>query len=146
MDANSSPSRDPDHTGADPHSHHDNHRGWVREGSRRGRWLEPFVLLLLADGEAHGGALISELDSLCLAPNGVDVGMAYRTLREFEAEGLVESRWVTDDGPPRRDYRLTEAGRRELDDWTGVMRERARLIAAFLEAADRLDPSATELG
>ena len=42
-------------------------------------------------GEAHGGELIARLKELCPAPDGVDVGMAYRTLREFEAEGLVES-------------------------------------------------------
>ncbi len=92
----------------------------------------------MADGEAHGGALIARLNDLCLAPDGVDVGMAYRTLREFEAEGLVDSSWVTNDGPPRRTYLLTEAGRQALDEWIAVMRERARLIDAFLDGTDRL--------
>ncbi len=123
----------------DPHPHHDGYRGWVRPGGRRGRWLEPFLLRLVAEGEAHGGALIARLNELCLAPDGVDVGMAYRTLREFEAEGLVDSAWVTNDGPPRRTYRLTEDGKRALDEWIAVMRERARLIDAFLEGTERLD-------
>lgn len=123
---------------SDPHPHRDGYRGWVRPGGRRGRWIEPFMLRFVADGEAHGGALIARLDALCLAPAGVDVGMAYRTLREFEAEGLVESAWVTNDGPPRRTYRLAEAGRRALDEWVAVMRERARLIDAFLEGSERL--------
>jgi len=122
----------------DPHHHHDGYRGWVRPGGRRGRWLEPFLLRLVAEGEAHGGALIARLNELCLAPDGVDVGMAYRTLREFEAEGLVDSAWMTNDGPPRRTYRLTDAGGRALDEWIAVMRERARLIDAFLEGTDRL--------
>jgi PadR family transcriptional regulator PadR len=126
------------HHHADPHHHHDGYRGWVRTQGRRGRWLEPFLLRLVADGEAHGGALIARLDDLCLAPNGVDVGMAYRTLREFEAEGLVNSAWVTDDGPPRRTYGLTGAGWRALDEWIAVMRERARLIDAFLDGTDHL--------
>lgn len=117
----------------DPHEHPDGYRGWVRPGGRRGRWIEPFLLRLMAGREAHGADLIDRLNDLCLAPDGVDVGMAYRTLREFEAEGLVESTWVTDDGAPRRTYRLTEVGRRELDEWIAVMRERARLIDAFLE-------------
>lgn len=124
---------------ADPHHHPDGYRGWVRSGGRRGRWLEPFLLRLVADGEAHGGALIARLNGLCLAPDGVDVGMAYRTLRELEAEALVESAWVTSDGPPRRSYRLTDAGRRALDEWVGVMRERARLIDAFLDGTEGLD-------
>ena len=123
----------------DPHPHPDGYRGWVRPGGRRGRWLEPFLLRLVVEGETHGSALIARLNSLCLAPDGVDVGMAYRTLREFEAEGLVDSAWVTDDGPPRRTYRLTRAGRRALDEWIAVMRERARLIDAFLDGTERLD-------
>jgi len=47
----------------------------------------------------------------------------------------VVSHWEADTGAPRRAYRLTEAGRRELDDWIGVMRERRRLTEAFLERA-----------
>lgn len=122
-----------------PHHHHDAHRGWVRDGGRRGRWLEPFLLRLVAEEGAYGGVLISRLDELCLAPGGVDEGMVYRTLREFEAEGLVDSMWVTDDGPPKRTYSLTDEGRRALDEWVAVMRERARLIDAFLDGADRLE-------
>jgi DNA-binding PadR family transcriptional regulator len=123
------------------HSHHhdSDHRGWVRPGGRRGRWLEPFLLLLVTEGVAYGGALIARLNELCLAADGVDVGMAYRTLRELEAEGLVVSTWLVDDGPPRRSYRLTEAGRRALDEWVAVMRERARLINTFLDTSQRLE-------
>ncbi len=120
------------------HHHHDEHRGWVREGGRRGRWLEPFLLRLIAEGEVHGAALIARLDDLCLAPDGVDEGMAYRALREFESEGLVVSTWVTNDGPARRTYRLTDDGHRALDEWISVMRERARLIDVFLDGIDGL--------
>jgi DNA-binding PadR family transcriptional regulator len=121
-----------------PHHHHDAHRGWVREGGRRGRWLEPFLLVLIGEQEAYGSALIARLDGLCLAPNGVDVGMAYRTLRELEAEGLLTSQWLADDGAPRRTYQLTMTGRQALGEWTSVMRERGRLVEAFLGQADRL--------
>jgi PadR family transcriptional regulator PadR len=119
-----------------PHHHHDSHRGWVRPGGRRGRWLEPFLLALVGDEEIHGGALIGRLNELCLAPNGVDVGMAYRTLRELEGDGMVGSRWMADNGAPRRAYRLTEAGRVALDEWISVMRERGRLVEAFIGLAD----------
>jgi PadR family transcriptional regulator PadR len=124
--------------GVDPHRHHGEHRGWVRPGGRRGRWLEPFLLLLLAGAETYGRALIAELNGLCLAPGDVDVGMAYRTLREFEMEGLVVSHWDAADGAPRRTYQLTEAGHEALADWTEVMHERRRLVDAFLDGADRL--------
>jgi DNA-binding PadR family transcriptional regulator len=125
-----------------PHHHHDSYRGWVRPGGRRGRWLEPFLLLLIGQEEGYGRALIARLNELCLAPNGVDVGMAYRTMRELEADGLTSSEWIADDGAPRRAYRLTPAGRQALDEWISVMRERGRLVDAFLDQADRLPRAA----
>ena len=64
--------------------------------------------------------------------------MAYRTLRELDTEGLMTSQWVADDGAPRRAYRLTQAGRQALDEWISVMRERGRLVEAFLDQADGL--------
>jgi DNA-binding PadR family transcriptional regulator len=121
-----------------PHRHHDGHRGWVRADGRRGRWLEPFLLLLVSQEESYGRTLIARLNGLCLAPNGVDVGMAYRTLRELEADGLMTSAWVADNGAPRRAYRLTRAGRQALDEWISVMRERGRLVEAFLDQAGHL--------
>lgn len=122
---------------ADHHHHHDP-RGWVRPGGRRGRWLEPFLLLLVAEGGAHGYALIAQLNALGVSPEGVDVGMAYRTLRELETEGLVGSEWVAESGAPRREYRLTADGRRALDEWAAVMCERRRLIDDFLAREERL--------
>jgi DNA-binding PadR family transcriptional regulator len=65
--------------------------------------------------------------------------MAYRTLRELEREGLMRSAWITGDGPPRRTYRITATGRLVLEEWFGVMRERARLIDAFFDGAERLE-------
>ena len=121
------------------HDHHHGQGGWGRPGGRRGRWLEPFLLLLVAEGQTHGYALISRLNELGVAPGGVDVGMAYRTLREFEAEGLVASEWVAENGAPRRDYRMTVEGRIALDEWASVMCERARLIDEFLAREARLD-------
>jgi PadR family transcriptional regulator, regulatory protein PadR len=122
----------------DHHDHPDGYRGWIRPGGRRGRWIDPFLLLLVAEGETHGYALIAALNDLCVAPEAVDVGMAYRALREFERNGLVESRWMVSNGPPRRAYRLTADGRRALAEWTAVMRERDRLISTYLDRAKRL--------
>ena len=121
------------------HQHRHDRRGWVRSGGRRGRWLEPFLLLLVAEGEAHGYALIGRLNELGVAPEGVDVGMAYRTLRELETEGLVLSTWVTEGGAPRREYRLTREGRAALAEWGAVMCERGRLIDDFLAREARLE-------
>ena len=116
-------------------------RGWLRPGARRGRWIEPFVLLLIAEGPIHGYSVISQLNKLGLNSDGVDVGMVYRTLRELEAEGLVRTQWGLEEGPPKREYQLTAEGHESLDEWVEVMVERRRLIKAFLERRRRIGGS-----
>ncbi len=107
------------------------HRGWAPLGGRR-RWMEPFVLVLLAGGGAHGYSIIAQLEELGIAGGPVDVGQVYRTLRDLEKAGQVTSEWSNEpSGPQRRDYKLTAAGYAELDEWAAVMKERARLIAEF---------------
>ena len=113
-------------------------RGWIRPGGRRGRWIEPFVLMLIAEGPIHGYSVIAQLNQLGLNSDGVDVGMVYRTLREFEAEGLVRTKWGLEEGPPRREYRLTSKGHEALDDWVAVMVERRRIIKVFLDRSRRI--------
>jgi poly-beta-hydroxybutyrate-responsive repressor len=106
------------------------HRGWAQVGSHH-RWMEPFVLALLANGSAHGYAIVGELAQLGITNGAVDVGQVYRTLRDLERAGQVRSTWSTGTGPARRDYELTETGWTALDEWAAVMKERARLLAEF---------------
>ena len=107
------------------------HRGWAPLGARR-RWIEPFVLVLLAGGGTHGYSIIAQLGEMGITGTNVDVGQVYRTLRDLEASGHVTSRWSDDPtGPRRREYSLTPSGYAELDEWAAVMKERTRLIAEF---------------
>ena len=85
------------------------HRGWAPLGTRH-RWMEPFVMVLLAGGAAHGYAIVGELAQLGITNGSVDVGQVYRTLRDLEEAGLVTSTWATGTGAARRDYELTDAG------------------------------------
>jgi DNA-binding PadR family transcriptional regulator len=105
------------------------HRGWAAVGSHR--WMEPFVMVLLAGGAAHGYAIVGELAQLGITTGSVDVGQVYRTLRDLEEAGHVRSSWTTGTGPARRDYELTESGYAALDEWAAVMKERTRLLAEF---------------
>lgn len=107
------------------------HRGWAPLGGRR-RWMEPFVIVLLAEGGAHGYAITGQLEEMGITGGQVDVGQVYRTLRDLEEAGQVTSSWSSEAvGPQRREYELTEAGYATLDEWAAVMKERARLIAEF---------------
>ncbi len=87
------------------------------------------MLVLLAEGGAHGYGLIGQLGEMGVVEGGVDVGQVYKTLRDLEEAGQVESTWSAEPtGPQRRDYELTDAGREALAEWMAVMRERRRLI------------------
>lgn len=107
------------------------HRGWTPAGGRR-RWMEPFVLVLLAGGGTHGYAIMGELEAMGVTSGSIDVGQVYRTLRDLEAAGQVKSRWSNEPvGPQRREYELTEAGWAALEEWAAVMKDRSRLINLF---------------
>ncbi len=107
------------------------HRGWAPLGARR-RWMEPFVLVLLAGGGAHGYAITAQLEEMGITGGPVDIGQVYRTLRDLEQAGQVTSSWSAEPvGPQRRDYELTDTGYAAIDAWAAVMKERARLIGEF---------------
>ena len=113
------------------------HRGWAPAGNRR-RWMEPFVLALLAEGPTHGYSIIGQLGESGVVEGGVDVGQVYKTLRDLEAAGQVRSKWALEaSGPPRRNYELTSAGWAALEEWKAVMGERRRLIDEFEARVDR---------
>lgn len=107
------------------------HRGWAPLGGRH-RWMEPFVLVVLATTGAHGYVITGELEEMGITGGAVDVGQVYRTLRDLEESGHVTSTWSTEPvGPQRREYELTAAGYAALDEWAAVMKERARLVGEF---------------
>jgi DNA-binding PadR family transcriptional regulator len=84
-----------------------------------------------------------------VAPDAVDVGQLYRTLRELELAGLVRSRWeMPDAGAARREYEIADEGLAVLHDWAHVMQERDRLVKEFLaqykqlgRVAEQADPT-----
>jgi len=97
----------------------------------RGRvrgFMQPWLLLLLAQKPAHGYELMEQLTRDDETP-GADPGLLYRTLRQFEREGLVRSSWDTEGhGPARRVYEITEEGLEYLHAWAvNIHRTRERL-------------------
>ncbi len=78
------------------------------------------MLALLRDGEQYGFELVhqlSEIEGLVTTE-----GTLYPLLGRLRREGVVQTTWrESTAGPPRRYYRLTEAGRSVLasfaDDW-----------------------------
>ena len=88
-------------------------RGIERE-LKRGS-LELIVLHLLNGREAYGYEIVSELTSRTNGSLEVTDGTLYPVLYRLERAGLVAVRWETPvRGVPRKYYRLTDGGRREL--------------------------------
>lgn len=107
-------------------------------------WVQPFLLLSLDQWQSHGYELIRRLTFFGF--EAVDPGSVYRTLRQLERDGLLESDWDTaSGGPARRRYSLTDAGRIYLDGWAGALRGYQHMLDAFFNTypETRPDDSAT---
>ncbi len=74
------------------------------------------VLAILAEGESYGYAIIKRVKDLSDGELLWTDGMLYPVLHRMERNGLVASKWVSpSSGRRRKYYRLTKAGRAELE-------------------------------
>ncbi len=91
--------------------------------------LAPFVLLAVSMQRAHGYVIEDYLRALGLF--GITMSTLYRTLRQMEKDGYLDSSWEPGPtGPARRVYTLTDAGRAGLD-------ASATMLDAYRQTIDR---------
>lgn len=103
-------------------------------------------LALLSSGPAHGYELKRRYDALFGAVwDPINVGQIYVTLGRLERDGLVTHTEVPQEkGADRKDYELTELGRKALGGWLDEPAEAPvaksdlllRLVGASLAGAD----------
>jgi PadR family transcriptional regulator PadR len=115
-------------------------RGIERE-LKRGS-IELIVLHLLNAREAYGYEIVSELTSRSNGSLEVTDGTLYPVLYRLERAGLVAVRWETPvRGVPRKYYRLTDEGRRELKtlrkEWMSFARAMGDLLGREGETDDK---------
>lgn len=98
------------------------------------RHLPAFILLILADGDLHGGGIHTEL--VQRLPNfNSDTGAVYRVLQELENSGAVKLTWdMPDTGSARKIYSITETGWNELKFWKDDIEMRIANLNYFLES------------
>src|SRR5215831_19330721 len=85
------------------------------------RFLQPCLLLLIAEAPAHGYDLLDRLADFGFER---DPGGLYRALRAMEGDGLVHSEWrLSTAGPGRRHYELTACGHERLRCWAEALTE-----------------------
>ena len=101
------------------------------------QFLQPCLLTLLDRSPDHGYNLIGGLEEFGLEPDHFDPSLIYRSLRQMEDEGLVDSEWGEESrGPKRRVYQITAEGRDMLDYWTEDLRKTRDEIDRLLGALD----------
>ncbi len=110
------------------------------------RFLQPCLLLLIAESPDHGYDLLERLAAFGFER---DPGSLYRALRSMEGDGLVRSEWqLSGAGPGRRRYELTEDGQRQLEVWAERLAEMREIVETYLRryAAVRQAPAAGRTG
>jgi len=77
----------------------------------------PLVLAILAEGDSYGYAILKRVRELSGGALEWTDGMLYPVLHRLERSGMVEARWdQADSGRKRKYYRVTDAGRAQLDE------------------------------
>ena len=85
--------------------------------------LDMLVLKILTVGPQHGYGITTRLERLSAEVLQVEEGSLYPALYRMERRGWIASEWaVTENNRRARFYKLTRAGRRQLDaethSWT----------------------------
>ena len=89
--------------------------------------LIPYVLLAVSLQRAHGYLIEEYLRRVGFF--SLEMSTLYRTLRQLEKDGLLQSEWEPGPtGPARRVYALTELGRAWLDQWAGTLNVYRRML------------------
>ncbi|THD07746.1 PadR family transcriptional regulator [Rhodanobacter lindaniclasticus] len=65
----------------------------------------------------------------------IEEGTLYPLLRRLEKQGVLASEWRIEDGPPRRYYRLNDAGEALLAELTASWRALVGTMAGLLEGS-----------
>lgn len=99
--------------------------------------LTPCVLLLLRRVNNYGYQIIQDLVEFGFT--SVDPGYVYRILRQLENEKLVQSHWeLSNEGPPKRMYSITEAGIEYLGIWSCELERYQYTLDRFFAMYERI--------
>jgi DNA-binding PadR family transcriptional regulator len=82
------------------------------------------LLALLSEGPKYGLQLREEFEARTGEVWPLNVGQVYTTLQRLERDGLVESDGADTEGP-QKGFRITAAGREDLDGWLRTPSEAA---------------------
>jgi transcriptional regulator len=97
--------------------------------------LDMLILRVLDRGEMHGWGIAERIAQLSTKDLLVGEGSLYPALYRMQDKGWIESEWGQSDNNRRaKYYRLTKAGRRQLDEekenWSRLVTAVAKVMAS----------------
>ncbi|HET6866752.1 MAG TPA: helix-turn-helix transcriptional regulator [Solirubrobacteraceae bacterium] len=96
--------------------------------------LDSILLSALEAEPLHGYAAIQSLRTRSRDSVDLPTGTVYPALHRLERAGLIKSDWSVVAGRRRRTYRLTDAGRRRLEQDRASWRQFSRTVSTLLSA------------
>ena len=88
---------------------------------------------LLTMGEQHGYGIARRIEQTSEGKLSINYGTLYPALLKLEQEGLISSEWgVSDNNRKAKFYKLTKAGRKQIERDTKQWEETAEIMARFL--------------
>ena len=122
------------------------HNYWSGFTGWSGRFFGPgeirlVLLSLVAEGPSHGYELMKKLEERSGGVYRASAGTIYPTLQQLEDEGLITSE--SQEG--KRVYRLTDAGRRELERLDEEVKHIWRRTRRWHDWRGMFDPDAAEI-
>jgi transcriptional regulator len=96
--------------------------------------LDMLILKTLARGARHGYAIAEHIETTSEDVLRVEEGALYPALHRLEVRGLLASEWgVSDNNRRAKYYRLTRAGRKQLEREAREWEQTTAILARFLE-------------
>ena len=108
-------------------------------GGTLDRLVQPAILVILMDGPLHGYRVAERIGEMPgFASQKPDMSGVYRFLKAMESKGLLVSSWdVSDGGPAKRTYQITESGEACLRKWITTLEEYRKSITDLVRLARR---------
>ena len=104
-------------------------------------WLGTLSLMVLRTlatmGPMHGYGLARRIEQISGDELSLNYGTLYPALLKLEQEGAVTSEWgVSDNNRKAKFYRLTRAGRRQLERQAHDWQQATAIVARFLSPSE----------
>jgi transcriptional regulator len=88
-------------------------------------------------GDLHGYGIARRIEQISGGRLAINYGTLYPALLKLEQEGLIAATWgLSENGRKARFYRLTRAGRRQIDRETKQWEATSAIMTKFLSPED----------